>query len=99
MDDTRRMRVARAPTVHDVARAANVTIGTVSKALNGRGTLRPETRARVHAAAEHLGFRPNDLVHSLLRGRTFTVGLLTTDPYGRFSIPLLAGIEDGVGSE
>lgn len=84
----------RPPTIYDVARLANVAIGTASKALNGRGQLRPETRERVRTAAAQLGFRPNDLVHSLLRGRTYTVGLLTTDSYGRFSIPLLTGIED-----
>src|SRR5579884_1135490 len=88
----------RPPTIHDVARLANVTIGTVSKALNGRGHLRPETRDRVREAAEQLGFRPNDLVHSLLRGRTYTVGLITTDSYGRFSIPVLTGIEDALGA-
>ena len=88
----------RTATIHDVARAAGVSIGTVSKALNGRGQLREETRDRVRDAAERLGFRPNDLIHSLLRGRTYTVGLLTTDLYGRFSIPLLMGIEDALGA-
>lgn len=88
----------RSPTIHDVARAASVSIGTASKALNGRGQLRPETRQRVRLAAEQLGFRSNDLVHSLLRGRTFTVGLLSTDTYGRFSIPVLEGIEDALGA-
>jgi LacI family transcriptional regulator len=81
-----------------VARLADVTIGTASKALNGRGQLRPQTRERVRDAAARLGFRPNDLVHSLLRGRSYTVGLLTTDSYGRFSIPLLTGIEDALGA-
>jgi LacI family transcriptional regulator len=90
-------RVAASTTVHDVARAAGVTIGTVSKALNGRGKLRAETRQRVREAAARLGYRPNHLAHSLRRGRTFTVGLLTTDRYGRFSIPLLAGVEDALG--
>lgn len=84
----------QAVTIHDVARAAGVTIGTVSKALNGQGKLREETRERVRATADRLGFRPNDLAQSLLRGRSFTVGLLTTDSYGRFSIPLMTGIED-----
>lgn len=84
-------------TIHDVARAASVSISTVSKALNGRGTLRPETRQRVLEVAERLGFRPNELAQSLLRGRTFTVGLLTTDSYGRFSIPVMTGIEDALG--
>jgi len=87
------------PTIYDLARAAGVTIGTASKALNGQGKLRPETRARVRAEAERLGFRPNDLAQSLMRGRSFTVGLLTTDSYGRFSIPLLMGIEDVLGAE
>lgn len=85
-------------TIHDVAREAGVTIGTVSKALNGQGKLRPETRELVRSVAERLGFRPNDLAQSLMRGRSFTVGLITTDSYGRFSIPLMLGIEDTLGS-
>ncbi len=87
----------RNPTLQDVARMAGVAIGTASKALNGVGKLKPETRRRVQEAAEQLGFRPNDLAQSLMRGRTFTVGLLTTDSYGRFSIPVMMGIEDALG--
>jgi LacI family transcriptional regulator len=85
-------------TIHDVAREAGVTIGTVSKALNGQGKLRLETRERIRAIADQLGFRPNDLAQSLMRGRSFTVGLITTDNYGRFSIPLMQGIEDTLGT-
>src|SRR5438045_9387590 len=83
-------------TIWDVARAAGVSVGTVSKALNGRGQLREETRSTVLSAAERLGFRPNDLAQSLLRKRTFTVGLISTDSHGRFSIPVLEGIEDAL---
>ena len=86
------------PTIRDVARAAGVSVGTASKALNDRGRLRPETRARVRAEAERLEFRPNDLIKSLLRGRTFTVGLITTDYFGRINMPVIAGIEDALGS-
>ena len=86
------------PTIRDVARGAGVTIGTASKALNGRGQLRVETRQRVLAEAARLEFRPNDLIKSLLRGRTYTVGLLTTDFSGRFTMPLLAGVEDALGA-
>jgi LacI family transcriptional regulator len=95
--DQPRTRVAP-PTIRDVARAAGVSVGTASKALNGRGRLRPETRQRVRAEAERLEFRPNDLIKSLLRGRTFTVGLITTDYFGRFNMPVIAGIEDALGS-
>jgi LacI family transcriptional regulator len=88
-------RAARAPlTIHDVARAANVSIGTVSKALNNSGTLRQETRDHVIAIAKGLGFRPNDLAQSLHRGQTFTVGLITSDSFGRFSIPIMEGLEE-----
>src|SRR5262245_11432728 len=83
-------------TIWDVAHAAGVSVGTVSKALNGRGQLREETRTLVRSAAERLGFRPNDLAQSLLRKRSFTVGLISTDAYGRFSIPVLQGIESAL---
>jgi LacI family transcriptional regulator, galactose operon repressor len=91
-------RRARPPTIRDVARAAGVSVGTASKALNGRGRLRVETRQRVEAEAQRLEFRPNDLIKSLLRGRTFTVGLVTTDYFGRFNMPVVAGIEDALGA-
>ncbi|MGF1626870.1 MAG: LacI family DNA-binding transcriptional regulator [Alphaproteobacteria bacterium] len=81
-------------TIRDVARLAEVSIGTVSKALNNSGSMRAETRARVAAIAKELGFRPNDLAHSLHRGKTYTVGLISNDNFGRFSIPILEGLEE-----
>jgi LacI family transcriptional regulator len=88
-------RGARSPvTIRDVARAASVSIGTVSKALNRNGALKQETRDRVIAVAKKLGFRPNDLAQSLHRGQTFTVGLITNDSFGRFSIPIMEGLEE-----
>ncbi len=87
-------RTHSALTIHDVASAANVSIGTVSKALNNGGTLKQETRDKVIAVAKALGFRPNDLAQSLHRGQTFTVGLITSDSFGRFSIPIMEGLEE-----
>lgn len=75
-----------------------MSIGTASKALNGQGALRPETRAKVLSAAEELGFLPNALARSLVRGRSFTVGLIATDLVGRFSIPVMLGVEDALGA-
>ncbi|HEY7357661.1 MAG TPA: LacI family DNA-binding transcriptional regulator [Ktedonobacterales bacterium] len=95
-DRTRPTPIATAPnvTLDDVARAAGVTLGTASKALNGRGKLRPETRERVRMEAKRLGFRFRDLGDAALAIQGIMVGLLTTDSYGRFSIPLLMGIEE-----
>ena len=83
--------------ITDVATHAGVSVGTASKALNGRGQLREETRIRVRAAAEELSFVPNAAAQSLHTGRTFTVGVITTDSYGRFSIPVMRGAEDALG--
>ena len=91
-------RNGSAPTVRDVAQLAGVSPGTVSKALNGRGQLREETRVRVQEAAEKLGFQPNHLARSLIEGRTYTVGMLTSDSFGRFTLPLMEGIEDSLGA-
>lgn len=85
-------------TIRDVAARAGVSIGTASKALNGQGRLRPETRERVAAAASDLGFAPNMMARGLIGGRTYTVGVITTDSFGRFSIPVMLGAEDALAA-
>ena len=82
----------------DVAALAGVSPGTASKALNGTGQLRAETRERVRRAAEQLGFTPDPLGRGLSSGRTYTVGLITTDSFGRFSIPVMLGAENTLGA-
>ena len=81
-------------TIRDVARLADVSIGTASKALNNSGSLRQETRDRVIAAARELGFRPNVLAQSLHRGHSLTVGMISTDSFGRFTMPIMEGLEE-----
>jgi len=90
-------RTNRPATLRDVAALAGVSIATVSKALNGREHVRAETRARVQLAADKLHFTPNVVAQGLLTGRTGTVGLLTSDLEGRFSIPVMMGAEDAFG--
>jgi LacI family transcriptional regulator len=83
-------------TIHDVAAEAGVSIATVSKALNGRGRMTAETRERVLGAAKALNFRPNALARGLHTKRSFTVGLLTDDVYGRFALPVMQGVTEGL---
>ncbi|WP_307795015.1 LacI family DNA-binding transcriptional regulator [Actinacidiphila acididurans] len=85
-------------TLTDVATLAGVSVGTASKALSGNGRMRPETRDRVLEAARRLDFQPNEQARALLAGRTWTVGLVTTDGIGRFSTPVLLGAEDALGA-
>ena len=82
----------------EVAAAAGVSPGTVSKALNQRGSISPATRARIQQVAEAMSYRANPLARGLLEGRTGTVGLLTNDLVGRFSLPILMGVEDALGA-
>lgn len=78
----------------DVAALAGVSAGTASKALSNTGQLSQETRDRVRRAAAQLGFTPDTRGRALSSGRTYTVALLTTDSSGRFSIPIMRGVED-----
>lgn len=80
--------------IYDVAQAAGVSVATASKALNDTGRMAPETRQRVKDAAERLHFRPNPIARALIQRRTFTIGLLTNDTYGRFTLPVMAGISE-----
>ncbi|MFC5826443.1 LacI family DNA-binding transcriptional regulator [Nonomuraea insulae] len=91
-------KLERHATIADVAALAGVSVGTASKALNGRGSLREETRMRVREAARQLSFEVNAGARNLHSGRTYTVGMITTDTIGRFSIPVLMGAEDALGA-
>jgi LacI family transcriptional regulator len=86
------------PRINDVAALAGVSTSTASKALNDTGQLREETRQRVRRAAEQLGFTPDSRGRALSSGRSYTVGLITTDSSGRFSIPIMLGAEDALSA-
>ncbi|WP_233280505.1 LacI family DNA-binding transcriptional regulator [Devosia rhizoryzae] len=82
--------------IYDVARVAGVSVATASKALNDTGRMTEATRTRVKQTATALGFRPNAMARALTRQRSFTIGLLTNDTYGRFTLPVMAGINEAL---
>jgi LacI family transcriptional regulator len=84
----------RRRTIHDVAKAAGVSISTASNALNGTGRTNAETRDRVRQVAEEIGFRPNALARGLLQKRSHAIGMLTNDTYGRLTLPMAAGVSE-----
>ena len=98
MQDSRRPARPRAATLRDVATIAGVSLGTASKALNGREHVNEQTRLRVQEAAARISFIPNSVARGLLAGQTGTVGLLTNDLVGRLSLPILMGAEDAFGT-
>lgn len=64
------------PKLSDVAALAGVSPTTVSRVLNNRGYLSDSTRAKVHAAMQELGYRPNAIARSLQGQRSQMVGLI-----------------------
>ncbi|MBA2382475.1 MAG: LacI family DNA-binding transcriptional regulator [Chloroflexi bacterium] len=82
-----------ATTIGDVARRAGVSTATVSRVLSGIGRARPETHARVEAAARELGFRPSDVARSLKRRSTLTLGLIVTDIENPYFPQLVKAVE------
>lgn len=81
------------PTTRDVARLANVSLGTVSRVLNGVPNVREDLRQRVLAAIETLNFVPHALAQGLRRKSTRTIACIVSN----ISLPLfsrhVAGVE------
>jgi DNA-binding LacI/PurR family transcriptional regulator len=65
------------PTIRDVARQAGVSHQTVSRVINGREEVLPETRAVVESAIEQLGYRPSAIARSMARGLTHTLAIIS----------------------
>ncbi|MBC7478953.1 MAG: LacI family DNA-binding transcriptional regulator [Pseudorhodobacter sp.] len=86
-------------TIRDVALAAGVSVGTVSKVLNKTGTIAIKTRARVTEVAQALNFRPNTLAQSLHSGLSGSIGLISNDSFGRFTMPIMEGLEAVLATE
>lgn len=91
--------VKQAVRLEDVAAAAGVSLATASKALHGKPRVSEKTRARVLDTAKRLNYAPNKVAQSLASGTTGTIGLITSDLEGRFSTPILIGVENELRSE
>ncbi|MEU6675056.1 LacI family DNA-binding transcriptional regulator [Streptomyces sp. NPDC046925] len=74
----------RPPTIHDVAREAGVSRGTVSRVLNGGHYVSPAAQEAVTAAIRKTGYVVNRHARSLITGRSDSVGFLLTEPQERF---------------
>ena len=87
--------------IRELARHLNVSIGTVSRALNGRADVSAETRRRVLEVATKLNYTPNQSGRSLRKGATHAVAfLLQPHPgdhqYGEFFVPFMKGLQAGL---
>jgi DNA-binding LacI/PurR family transcriptional regulator len=84
-----------AVTLHDVARAAGVSIKTVSNVVRGQGSFSDTTRERVTAAIAQLGYRPNVAARGLRTGHLGVISLIVPD----IRNPYFAELADAVMTE
>jgi LacI family transcriptional regulator len=95
---TKKMSPPRKISVHDIARVARVSIGTVDRALNGRDEINAETRKRVLRVARRLGYKPNLAARLLAVGRArLSVGVCI--PHPQHYLLFWEEIRDGILEE
>ena len=80
------------PTIKDVAREAGVSVGTVSRYLNG-AVLKEQNQRRIDAAVARLGYRRNALARSMKTGRSMLVGVIVPALSNMFSMRVIEGVE------
>jgi LacI family transcriptional regulator len=82
-----------AATIRDVAREAQVSVASVSRALNGAANVRPATRDRIAAVAAALGYVPHAGARSLSTAKSHAIGVVLPDLHGEFFSELVRGID------
>ena len=86
-------KLARRPTIRDVAARAGVSHQTVSRVINGRDEVAPGTRRRVQSAIRQLQYVPSPLARGLMGSRTHSLGMVTADVTDHFFAEAIAGAE------
>jgi DNA-binding LacI/PurR family transcriptional regulator len=90
----RKKRIDMPACINDIAERAGVSRGTVSKVLNGSSeSIRQHTKDRIHRAVHELGYQPNRIARSLIRGRTDTIGLIIRDLRNPFFLEMMRSAE------
>ncbi|GHF55934.1 LacI family transcriptional regulator [Deinococcus metalli] len=82
------------PSIQDVAKLANVSTATASRALSRPDMVAAGTRERVVQAAQELGYQPNVLARSLRQKETRTIGLIVADILNPFHALIAKGAQD-----
>lgn len=83
-------------TIFDVAKRAGVSIGTVSRVVNNRDRVHPDTRERVLKAIQELNFQANALARGLASQRTNMLGLVIPQVNDSFFFQIFRGVNDEV---
>ncbi|PTF98529.1 LacI family DNA-binding transcriptional regulator [Staphylococcus chromogenes] len=81
-------------TIKEVAHYAKVSVATVSRAINGNGYVKQETRDKIEAAIQALNYQPNEVARSLNMKKSKLIGLLLPDMSNPFFTLVARGVED-----
>ena len=82
--------------IKDLAKYCNVSISTVSYALNDSDEISEETKARIKAAAKELNYVPNAYARGLKKRKTYNIGVVVSGFEGPIHHNVLAGIAEGL---
>ena len=80
-------------TIKDIAASLSLSVSTVSRARSGDKNIREETRAKVIAAAEEMGYRHNSAAASLKTGHTRTLGIIVPEMWSEYSLQVIRGVQ------
>ena len=83
-----------AVSIKDIARVANVSYSTVSRALNDSPRVNPQTKARIQSIAAEMGYLPSAVARSLVTRRTNTLGIVVTTITDLFFAEVIHAIEE-----
>jgi len=83
-----------AVTIKTIAKAVGVSAATVSRALNDSPLISLETRQRIHAVAQELGYSKNAVASGLSQGKLSVIGLIISDITNPFNAEVVRGVED-----
>lgn len=88
-------------TIRDIAKKLNLSVSTVSYALNnGPRSVPAEVKKRVLQVAKELDYRPNRIAKSMVTGRTYTIGIVPTDQFENFIVsPFILQCMNGIINE
>ncbi|MEN3186764.1 MAG: LacI family DNA-binding transcriptional regulator [Atribacterota bacterium] len=81
-------------TTRVLAELCGVSRGTIDRALHNRKGVNPETRARILKVAQEVGYKPNLVARSLVKGRTMTLGMVVFDLHNRFFAQIVNAAEE-----
>jgi LacI family transcriptional regulator len=86
-------------TIYDLAKKAGVSASTVSRVVNNKGTVKPETRERVLQILKEANFSVNEVARSLAIRSTNTIAMLATDIRENYYVQIAYMIERGLASK